>query len=162
MAQALMIGGSIIQGVSAIQQGQAQAKAARVQGEEQQQENEIAAQNTKITAQQQQAARLDDLSRTIGSMRATVASRNLDLNSPSAMALQGAADTYAQRDVSRLGFNSVQTQANYRLAGEAAVANAKAYGSIAKAAGWSKGISSFMQAASQAQSAFSKPAKAGA
>lgn len=156
IAAPLAIAGSLIQGVSAIQQGQAQAKASSVQAEEQQQEDEIAAQNTKIQAEQQQSSRLDDLSRTVGTIRATAASRSLDLNSPSAMALEGAADTYAQRDVSRLGFNSQQTAANYRLAGQASVANAAAYGSIAKAAGWSSGIGSFMKAATISNSAYGK------
>lgn len=153
-AAPLMIGAQAIQGVAAIQQGNAQAKAYRVQGEAKQREDEIAAQNTKITAEQQQSARLDDLSRTIGAMRATVASRNLDLNSPSAMALQGAADTYANRDVSRIGFQGQQTAANYRLAGKTAVATAGASASLAKAAGWNSAMGSFFKAASTANSAY--------
>lgn len=154
VAVGLMAAGMAVQGVSAIQGGNAQAKAARVQGIEQQQEADIAAENTKITAQQQQSQRLDDLHRTLGTISATVASRNLDPSSPSGMALAGAADTYARRDVSRIGFNSMQTAANYRLGGQTAVANAAASGSIAKAAGYAAGFGSFLKAGSLAAGAF--------
>lgn len=153
-AAPLAIAGSLIQGVSAIQQGNAQAKAAAAQGQAKQQEDEIAAENTKITATQQQSARLDDLARTVGTIRATAASRNLDLSSPSAMALQGAADTYANRDVAQIGFNGMQTSANYKLAGNTAVATATATGNIAKAAGWTSAAGSFFKAATLANSAY--------
>jgi hypothetical protein len=153
VAAALAIGGSLIQGVSAIQQGNATAKAARVQAQEKQQEDEIAAQNTQITAEQQQAARMDDLSRTLGTIRAVAGSRNLDISSPSGMALEGAADTYAQRDVGRLGFNSQQTTANYRLAGQTAMATGAATGSLAQAAGYSSAFGSFIKAGTDARSA---------
>lgn len=154
VAAPLMIAGSLLQGVSAIQQGQATAKAAAVQAQEKQQEDQIAAEDTKIAAEQQQSARLDDLNRTIGTVRAVSASRSLDPTSPSGMALEGAAQTYAGRDVSRIGFNSLQTQSNYNLAGQAAVANARATGSIAKAAGWNQAMGSFVKAATAANSAY--------
>jgi hypothetical protein len=153
-AAPLAIGGALIQGVSAIQQGNAQAKTAMVQGQEKQQEDEIAAENTKITAEQQQSARLDDLARAVGTIRATAASRNLDLNSPSALALEGAADTYAMRDVSQIGFNGMQTAANYKLAGNTAMATAQATSSVAKAAGWSSAAGSFFKAVSFADSKY--------
>jgi hypothetical protein len=155
-AAPLAIGGALIQGVAAIQQGNAQARAYAAQGEAKKQEDEIAAQNTKITAEQQQSARLDDLTRTIGTIRATVASRSLDLNSPSALALQGAATGYAQRDTSRIGFQGQQTAANYRLAGATAMATAQASGSLAKAAGWNSAIGSFFKAGTTAISAYGK------
>lgn len=156
LAAAAAVGGNLIQGVSAIQQGNAQAKAYRVQAEEKQQEDEIAAENTKIQAEQEQASRLEDLNRTVGTIRAVASSRSLDPNSPSGMALQGAAQTYAGRDISRIGFNSLQTQGNYRLAGQTAVTSAAAAGSIAKAAGYTQAIGSFMKAASDANSAYGK------
>lgn len=154
IAAPLAIGGALIQGIAAVQQGDAQAKAYKVQAQEKQQEDDIAAQNTQITAEQQQGARMDQLNRTIGTIRATVASRNLDPSSPSGMALEGAANTYAQRDVSRLGFQGQQTAANQRLAGATAMATGAASASMATAAGYSSAFGDLLKAGSLANSAY--------
>jgi hypothetical protein len=160
VAAAMAIGGSIIQGVSAIQQGKAQAKSALANAQEKQQENEIAAQDTQISAEQQQADRLDHLRTQNGTIRALMGSRNLDANSPSAFALEGAAETYAYRDVARMGFNALQTSSNYRLAGQTAMATGQAKASMYRAAGFSSGMGSFFKAATFANSSFNTPGPA--
>lgn len=182
--------GEVFQGVAAIQQGQAQKSAYNQQADqavtqakaqaqmtvdqaaEQKQQDDIAAENTELAAKQDQANRLADLSRTVGTIRATVAGRSLSLASPSAGALVDAATGYTQRDIAIANFNSRQDAANYRLAGTTTVrqgnraalygltagsqqaANLRTSGSMAAAAGYVSGASSFLKAASDANSLY--------
>lgn len=166
LAAPLLIAGTAIQGVAAIQQGNtanAVAKAQAQQGiyaaDAQQQQDEIAAENTEIQAKQDQSNRLADLARTVGTIRATLSSRNLDLSSPSAAALEDAANTYAQRDISNARFNAMQTASSYRTAGATAVQQAgiqaqitRAQGAAAAMAGYTSAAGSLFKAASYANS----------
>lgn len=167
MLPALMIGGSLIQGVAGYQQGQTSAAVAKAQGQQevyaaqaQQRQDEIQAQNTQIAAHQQEAARYEDLARTLGVINATISSRGLDLSSPSAGALLDAADTYAQRDVQRMSFNAMQDASNYRVAGATAVQQGnfqntiyRAQASAAAAAGYGKAADSLFKAVKYADDA---------
>jgi hypothetical protein len=163
----MMIGGSLIQGVSAIQQGNTQAAIAKAQGQQgvyaaqaQQRQDEIQAQDTMIAAHQQEASRYEDLARTLGVIQATIGSRGLDPNSPSAMALEDAADTYAQRDIRRMSFNAMQDASNYRLHGATVMQQGnfqntimRAKASAARAAGYTSATSSLLKAAKYADDA---------
>jgi hypothetical protein len=167
VAAPLMVGMSLLQGVSAIQQGQATAKAYKAQAtqaqydaEAKKQDDDIAAQNAGITAEQQQALRLQDLARTTGTIRASLASRNLDLSSPSAGAIQGAAEDYAGQDIGRLRFNAAQTADAYKRSGintvNSAATQAAVYrnrASAAMAAGYTSAAGSLLKAGTQANSA---------
>jgi hypothetical protein len=174
MAAALLAGGSLIQGVSAIQQGNTAAAVAKAQGQQemyaaqaQAREYDIDAENTQIVARQQEADRYEDLGRTLGAITATLSSRGLDLSSPSAGALLDAADTYAQRDVKRIGYSALQTASNYSRASATAlqqgafqrtIMNAQA--SAARAAGYTSAASSLFKAASYADSLYGTKRKA--
>jgi hypothetical protein len=157
---AMAVGAQALQGVSAIQQGNVRARQATIEGQARADELARQAQLSHISGEEQQASRMDDLSRTMGTIDATIGSRGLDLSSPSAFALRDAAQTYAQRDVSRIGFNSLQTGSNYEMAGRTAVQVAGARASMAKAAGYTEAVGSLFKAASYGYSGFSKPAAA--
>lgn len=155
-APALLIGGSIIQGVSAIQAGNAQAAGYRIEAQARSDELKRDSEYTKIAAQQSQASALDELQRTVGTINATLSSRNLDLSSPSAGALVDAADTYAKRDIKRANFNAQQQIGANDLAGRTAISMARFKGQVAKQAGYTKAASSFFQAATDSRSLFAK------
>ncbi len=167
MLPILAVGASLIQGVSAIQQGNAQrsqmnaqATQAGYDAQAKKQDDDIAAQNAGITAEQQQAFRLQDLARTTGTIRASLASRNLDLSSPSAGAIQGAAEDYAGQDIGRLRFNAQQTADAYKRGGINTVNSAntqaaiyRARGAAASAAGYTSAMSGLLKAGTTANSA---------
>jgi hypothetical protein len=198
----LAVGSALFSGVAAVEQGQAQKRAyeqqaqqAQIEGQQQQQianataqqqvdqaaeqqaQDRIAAQNATIQAKQDQAIRLQNLQRTIGVIDATVATRGL--TGPSAMALEGAAQGYTQRDIINARFNAFQNAANYGLAGRVAMsqgnaqasqtilegiyavrsgtasaANLRASGSAALASGYTSAMGSLFQAASTANTYF--------
>lgn len=164
---ALMVGGSLIQGVAAVQQGNTASAVAKAQGQQevyaaqaQQRQDEIQAQNTMIAARQQEAARYEGLAQTLGVIQATIGSRSLDPSSPSSMALMDAANTYAQRDVQRMSFNAMQDASNYRLAGATAVQQGnfqntimRAQASAARAAGYTTAVGSLFKAVKYADDA---------
>lgn len=167
LALPILAGASVLQGVSAIQQGNTQRSAMNAQATQagydaqaKKQDDDIAAQNAGITAEQQQALRLQDLARTTGTIRASLAARTLDPSSPSAGALQGAAEDYAGQDISRLRFNAMQTADAYRRGGMNTVNSAatqaaalRARGAAASTAGYMSAAGSFLKAASIGSSA---------
>lgn len=153
-AAPLAIAGSLIQGVAAIQKGNAEAAGYKAEAQSRADELKRDSEYTKIAAQQSQASALDDLQRTVGTIRATLSSRNLDLSSPSAGALEGAADTYAKRDITRRNFNAQQQIGANDLASRTAVSMARFKGQVAKQAGYMSAASSFFKAASTANSAY--------
>jgi hypothetical protein len=153
LAAPLAIGGALIQGLSSIAGGNAQAAGLKAQGQEQQQQDAIDAQDTKIGAEQAQSNRLVQLQKTIGSIRATVSGRGLDPNSPSGAALEDNADTTTQRAIGIDRFNAWQTASNYTLAGSTAVAQANLKASMARQAGYVTAASSLFKAATDANSA---------
>lgn len=138
--------GGILQGVAAIQQGNAAAEA----GQARQNELNIDAQNTQIAAKQAQSSRLDQLQKTVGTIRATVASRALDLNSPSAMALIDNANVTTQRDIARGRFNAWQNSSNAIMAGQ----QARISGDAARTAGYLSGAGQFLKAGAAAGATF--------
>lgn len=154
MMAALAVGGSLIQGVAAIQQGQAQASYAKAQGQVQADEMKRDAEMTKIAAQQSQASRLEELQRTTGTIRASLSSRSVSLSSPSAMALENAADTYTQRDVQRIGFNAGQQIGADELGARTAQSVARFKGNVARQAGYMSAIGSFFKAGSKINSRY--------
>lgn len=156
IAPLLAIGGGLIQGVSAIQQGNAQAAYARAQGQTQADELARDAQMTKIAADQSNASRLDELRRTVGNINATVAGRGLSASSPSAMALVSGADTYAMRDVARAAFNSQQQIGADQLGAKTAQSVASFKAKVAQQAGYMSAASSLFKAASTANSLYGK------
>lgn len=163
----LLVGASVLQGVSAIQQGNsqraqmnAQATQATYDAQGKKQDDDIAAQNAGISAEQQQALRLQDLARTQGTIAASLSARNLDLSSPSAAAISGAASNYANQDIGRLRFNAMQTADAYRRGGVNTVNSAatqaavyRARGAAAAAAGYTSAAGSLLKAGSLAGSA---------
>jgi hypothetical protein len=153
---ALAVGANAIQGVAAIQQGQAQASLAKAQGQAQADADARDAQMTKIAAEQSQASRLEDLQRTVGTIRAGISSRGLDPSSPSAMALEGAADKYAKRNIAREAFNASQQIANDNLDARTAQTVAGFKASAARQAGYMSAASSLFKAGSLSNSYFDK------
>lgn len=152
LSSGLAAAGSVIQGVASIQQGNAEAVAARTEAKTRSDELKRDSEMTKIAAEQSQSSALDDLARTIGTIRATVGGRNLDPNSPSGMALEGAAQGYAYRDIGRNNFNAQQQIGANDLAGRTAIAMGSFKGKVMRNAGYMGGASSFLKAAGQAAS----------
>lgn len=146
LAAPLAIGGGILQGMASITQGNMAAEA----GKARENELKIDAQNTEIAAKQSQAARLDELTRTTGNINAIVASRGLDLNSPSALAMTEGARDYTYRDIGRERFNAMQTASNQRVAG----AQARLSGKMAQRAGYLSAAGSFFKAGTTAASVY--------
>jgi hypothetical protein len=151
----LAAAGSVVSGIAAIQGGNAAAAGYRAEANARAEELKRDSEMTKIAAQQSQAAALEDLQRTTGTIRATLASRSLDLSSPSAMALEGAASMYARRDIMRTNFNAGQQIGANNQAGRTAQAMASFKGKIARNAGYMAGASSFLKAAGEVSSSFS-------
>lgn len=135
-----------MQGISMIAQG----NAAAAEGQARQQELEREAKLQEIQAKEQQASRLDDLQKTVGSIRALSSQRGFDLSSPSSWALAAAAEKEAYRDTQRTGFNARQSASNYRLAGSAA----RMSGNAARTAAYLGAAGSFFKAGSYVNSAF--------
>lgn len=166
---ALLIGSAVVQGVSAISQGNAQKKAEDQQAQEtvnaaaaQKQQDDIAAQNAGISAEQDQELRLQQLSRTVGTIRANVAARGLDPSSPSSGALENAANSYAGTNITQLRFNAFQQASSDKLTGATAVSQGNiqaqidsAKGAAAQVAGYTSAVGSLFKAASSANSLFS-------
>jgi len=154
VALALAAGGSILQGVSAIQQGNAQAAGYRAEAQARSDELKRDSELTKIAAQQSQASALDDLARTTGTIRATLASRSLDLSSPSAIALEEAAGRYTQRDIDRSNFNARQQIGANDLTSRTGQMMASFKGKMARNAGYMSAAGSLFKAASTTASYF--------
>ena len=150
LAPALAFGGSVLQGVAAIQGG----NAAAAEGKARQNEMNARAETIKIEADQQHASMLEDLQRTTGTINAIIASRGLDLNSPSSLAMTEGAQAYSYRDINRARFNAQQNESATRLAG----ARARLSGKMAQQAGYVSAAGSFFKAGSEAYSFFKSPA----
>lgn len=146
---ALMFGGNVLQGVAAIQGG----NAAAAEGKARQNEMNARAETIKIEADQQHASMVEDLQRTTGTINALIASRGLDLSSPSALALTEGAQAYSYRDINRMRFNAVQNESGARVAG----ARARLSGRMAQQAGYVSAASSLFKGASEGWSYFHKP-----
>lgn len=151
---AMAAGGSLIQGVAAIQQGEAQAKGAKVEAQTRADELKRDAQMTQIAAEQSQAARLEQLQRTQGAITATLSARGLNLSSPSAIALNEAATNYATRDMQRERFVAGQQIGADNQAARGAISMGDFKAKVARAAGYTSAIGSLFKAASFASSGF--------
>lgn len=154
IAAPLAIGASLFQGIASYQQGQSQAALATAEGQAKQQEMAQDIKLTQISAEQSQAQRLEQLQRTVGTINATVATRGLDPSSPSAMAMVGGANTYAQRNIMNARFNALMQESSDQMTGDTAGVVARAKASAYRAAGFTSALGDFFQAGTKANSAY--------
>lgn len=139
-AAPLAIGTGITQLASGIMAG----RAAKADGKARQEELEREAQLAETAAKESGASRLEELNRTVGAIRALTGARNINPDSPSAMALEDTARKFSDRDRQREGFNVRQSASNLRLTGAAA----KKGGQQRATAYYLQGGSSFLKSVS--------------
>lgn len=114
-------GASILQGIAQIGIGRAE----RAQGQQREAELKRDAELAEIAGKESAASRLEELGRTFGTIRALMGARNINPDSPSAMALEETARRLSDRDRQREGFNVRQGASNLRQAGKAAKQSGK-------------------------------------
>lgn len=110
---------------------------ANAEGQARQQELERQAQLTTIAAKQSAAARTEQLQQVIGSVRTLTAQRGLNIDSPSAQAIQDRSTRNSDLNIGRGNFNAAQDANNYSMAGRVARQSGQMqmYGSFLKAGG---------------------------